>query len=53
MREGKTYTAVRTLTDDERATELARITYGADFTAGQTAAMREMIAHAAAQKKES
>ena len=53
VREGKTYTAVRTLTDDERATELARITYGADFTAGQTAAMREMIAHAAAQKKES
>ncbi|MBR5411193.1 MAG: DNA repair protein RecN [Clostridia bacterium] len=51
VRGGKTYTAVTPLSGDERAKELARITYGAGFTETQVSSMREMISRAAKEKQ--
>lgn len=49
--DGKTYTAITPLNGDDRARELARVTYGGEYTEGQTASMREMIARAESQKQ--
>ncbi len=48
---GKTYTSAEILTTEKRAAELARITYGTEFTDVQFSSGVQMIEEADAQKK--
>jgi DNA repair protein RecN (Recombination protein N) len=48
---GKTYTEIRSLTLPERAAELARITYGADYTPRQLESAAEMIRKARGEEQ--